>query len=92
MGEQNMENLGTVNDEAKDFDIGYSKSNWDSKLEVGQIFSSKEALVSKLQLAALRGHFEFKVQHSCKMGLVGVVVKGHAHGGFRHLAMEKIIS
>ncbi|CAL8167876.1 unnamed protein product [Prunus armeniaca] len=54
MGEQNMHNLGIVNDEEEDIESAYSRNNWDPKLEVGKIFSSKEALSNKLQLAAVR--------------------------------------
>ncbi|VVA33964.1 PREDICTED: FAR1-RELATED SEQUENCE [Prunus dulcis] len=76
MGEQNVHNLGTVNDEEEDIESAYSRNNWDPKLEVGKIFSSKEALSNKLQLAAVRGHFEFKVKQSCKSRLVVVCSQG----------------
>ncbi|CAL9018428.1 unnamed protein product, partial [Prunus brigantina] len=76
MGEQNVHNLGIVNDEEEDIESAYSRNNWDPKLEVGKIFSSKEALSNKLQLAAMRGHFEFKVKQSCKSRLVVVCSQG----------------
>ena len=72
MGEQNMDNMGGVTDEEADLDRGFSQSNWDSKFEVGQIFSTKEALFSKLRLMALKGHFEFKVDRSSKKILAAV--------------------
>ncbi|CAL9012230.1 unnamed protein product [Prunus brigantina] len=74
MGEQNVYNLGIVNDEEEDIESAYPRNNWDPKLEVGKIFSSKEALSNKLQLAAVRGHFEFKVKQSCKSRLVVVFI------------------
>ncbi|CAL9021588.1 unnamed protein product, partial [Prunus brigantina] len=76
MGEQNVHNLGIVNDEEEDIESAYSRNNWDPKLEVGKIFSSKEALSNKLQLAVVRGHFEFKVKQSCKSRLVVVCSQG----------------
>ncbi|CAL8084251.1 unnamed protein product [Prunus armeniaca] len=76
MGEQNVHNLGIVNEEEEDIESAYSRNNWDPKLEVGKIFSSKEALSNKLQLAAVRGHFEFKVKQSCKSRLVVVCSQG----------------
>ncbi|BBN70436.1 homolog of X-ray repair cross complementing 3 [Prunus dulcis] len=76
MGEQNMRNLGIVNDEEEYIESAYSRNNWDPKLEVGKIFSSKKALSNKSQLAALRGHFEFKVKQSCKSRLVVVCSQG----------------
>ncbi|CAL8163047.1 unnamed protein product [Prunus armeniaca] len=48
IGEQNVHNLGIVNDEEEDIESTYSWNNWDPKLEVGKIFSSKEALSNKL--------------------------------------------
>ena len=47
MGEPNVHNLGIVNDEEEDIENTYSRNNWDPKLEVGKIFSSKEALSNK---------------------------------------------
>ncbi|BBH09175.1 hypothetical protein Prudu_021599 [Prunus dulcis] len=76
MGEQNVNNLGIVNDEEEDIENTYSRNNWDPKLEVGKIFCNKEALSNKLQLAAVRGHFEFKVKQSCKSRLVVVCSQG----------------
>ncbi|KAI5331907.1 hypothetical protein L3X38_022033 [Prunus dulcis] len=66
MGEQNRYNAAGVNDEEAYLDSGFSRSDWNPKITVGQIFSSKKALLTKLRLTALRGHFEFKVQFSCK--------------------------
>ncbi|CAL9019635.1 unnamed protein product [Prunus brigantina] len=76
MGEQNVHNLGIVHDEEEDIESAYSRNNWDPKLEVGKIFSSKEALSNKLQLAAVRGYFEFKVKQSCRSRLVVVCSHG----------------
>ncbi|KAI5333924.1 hypothetical protein L3X38_024056 [Prunus dulcis] len=50
-----------VNDEEAYLDSGFSRSDWNPKITVGQIFSSKKALLTELRLTALRGHFEFKV-------------------------------
>ncbi|KAI5323345.1 hypothetical protein L3X38_032417 [Prunus dulcis] len=66
MGEQNRYNAAGVNDEEAYLDSGFSRSDWNPKITVGQIFSSKKALLTELRLTALRGHFEFKVQFSCK--------------------------
>ncbi|CAL8168150.1 unnamed protein product [Prunus armeniaca] len=72
MGEQNRYNLGDVNDGEAYLDTGYSQSDWNPKITIGQIFSSKGALLTELRLAALRGHFEFKVQFSCTKRLLVV--------------------
>ncbi|KAI5335551.1 hypothetical protein L3X38_025684 [Prunus dulcis] len=49
MGEQNVHNLGIINDEEEEeIESAYSRNNSDPKLEVGKIFSSKEALSNKL--------------------------------------------
>ncbi|CAL8175139.1 unnamed protein product [Prunus armeniaca] len=77
MGEQNVQNLDIVNDDDdEDIESAYSRNNWDPKLEVGKILTSKEALSNKLRLAAVRGHFEFKVKQSCKSRLVVVCSQG----------------
>ncbi|CAL2247129.1 unnamed protein product [Prunus armeniaca] len=76
MAEQNVHNLGIVHDEEEDIESAYSRNNWDPKLEVGKIFSSKEALSNKLQLAVVRGHFEFKMKQSCNSRLVVVCSHG----------------
>ncbi|KAI5322438.1 hypothetical protein L3X38_031510 [Prunus dulcis] len=60
MGEQNRYNAAGVNDEEAYLDSGFSRSDWNPKITVGQIFSSKKALLTELRLTALRGHFEFK--------------------------------
>ncbi|KAI5342875.1 hypothetical protein L3X38_010751 [Prunus dulcis] len=65
MGEQNQYNATGVNDEEAYLDNGFSRSDWNLKITVGQIFSSKKALLTELRFTALRGHFEFKVQFSC---------------------------
>ncbi|XP_021810460.1 uncharacterized protein LOC110753792 [Prunus avium] len=61
-----------VNDGEAYLDTGYSRSDWNPKITVGQIFSSKGALLTELRLMALRGHFEFKVQFSCTKRLLVV--------------------
>ena len=76
MGEQTLHNLGIVNDEEEDIESAYPRSNWDPKLEVGQIFSNKGAMFNKLQLAAMKGHFEFTVKKFCKGRLVVVCSQG----------------
>ncbi|CAL2270545.1 unnamed protein product [Prunus armeniaca] len=65
MDEQNRYNVAGVNDGEAYLDITYSRSYWNLKITIGQIFSSKGALLTELWLTALRGHFEFKVQLSC---------------------------
>ncbi|KAI5342188.1 hypothetical protein L3X38_010063 [Prunus dulcis] len=60
MGEQNRYNAAGVNDEEAYLDSGFSRSDWNPKITVEQIFSSKKALLTELPLKALRGHFEFK--------------------------------
>ncbi|XP_020426633.1 uncharacterized protein LOC109950888 [Prunus persica] len=72
MGEQNRYNAVGVNDEEAYLDSGFSRSDWNPKITVGQIFSSKKALLTELRLTALRGHFEFKVQFSCTKRLLVV--------------------
>ncbi|XP_020424539.1 uncharacterized protein LOC109950380 [Prunus persica] len=72
MGEQNRYNAVGVNDEEAYLDSGFSRSDWNPKITVGQIFSSKNALLTELRLTALRGHFEFKVQFSCTKRLLVV--------------------
>ncbi|XP_020415435.1 uncharacterized protein LOC109947963 [Prunus persica] len=72
MGEQNRYNTVGVNDEEAYLDSGFSRSDWNPKITVGQIFSSKKALLTELRLTALRGHFEFKVQFSCTKRLLVV--------------------
>ena len=72
MGEQNRYNAAGVNDEEAYLDSGFSRSDWNPKITVGQIFSSKKALLTELRLTALRGHFEFKVQFSCTKRLLVV--------------------
>ncbi|KAI5334894.1 hypothetical protein L3X38_025027 [Prunus dulcis] len=62
IGEQNQNNEAGVNDGEAYLDSGFSRSDWNSKITVGQIFSSKKALLTGLQLMALRGHFEFKTE------------------------------
>ncbi|CAL2266733.1 unnamed protein product [Prunus armeniaca] len=52
--------------------MGYLRSDWNPKITVGQIFSSKGALLTELRLTALGGHFEFKVQFSCTKRLLVV--------------------
>ncbi|BBN68671.1 NB-ARC domain-containing disease resistance protein [Prunus dulcis] len=61
MGEQNRYNAAGVNDEEAYLDSGFSRSDWNPKITVEQIFSSKKALLTELPLKALRGHFEFKI-------------------------------
>ncbi|XP_034212988.1 uncharacterized protein LOC117625556 [Prunus dulcis] len=65
------DNVG-VKDEEAYLDSGFSRSDWNPKITVGQIFSSKKALLTELRLTALRGHFEFKVQFSCTKRLLVV--------------------
>ncbi|XP_020415464.1 uncharacterized protein LOC109947988 [Prunus persica] len=72
MGEQNRYNEAGVNDEEAYLDSGFSRSDWNPKITVGQIFSSKKALLTELRFTALRGHFEFKVQFSCTKRLLVV--------------------
>ncbi|XP_021828016.1 uncharacterized protein LOC110768555 [Prunus avium] len=72
MGEQNRYNVAGVNDGEAYLDTGYSRSDWNPKITAGKIFSSKGALLTELQLTALRGHFEFKVQFSCTKRLLVV--------------------
>ncbi|XP_021821693.1 uncharacterized protein LOC110763249 [Prunus avium] len=72
MGEQNQYNVAGVNDEEAYLDRGYSRCDWNPIIQVGQIFSSKGALLTELRLTALRGHFEFKVQFSCTKRLLVV--------------------
>ncbi|CAL9028587.1 unnamed protein product, partial [Prunus brigantina] len=72
MGEQNRYNVAGVNDVEAYLDTGYSRSDWNPKITVGQIFTSKGALLTELQLTALRRHFEFKVQFSCTKRLLVV--------------------
>ncbi|CAL2247064.1 unnamed protein product [Prunus armeniaca] len=64
MGEQNEHNLGIVNDEEEDIESAYSWNNWDPKLEVGKIFSSKEALSNKLQLVVVRDPCPWRLRAS----------------------------
>ncbi|CAL2268899.1 unnamed protein product [Prunus armeniaca] len=72
IGEQNRYNEAGVNDGEAYLDSGCSRSDWNPKITVGQIFSSKKALLTELQLTAIRGHFEFKVQFSCTKRLLVV--------------------
>ncbi|CAL2239003.1 unnamed protein product [Prunus armeniaca] len=72
MGEHNQYNVAGVNDGEAYLDTRYSRSDWNPKIQVGQIFSSKGALLTELRLTALRGHFEFKVQFSCTKRLLVV--------------------
>ncbi|XP_034217974.1 uncharacterized protein LOC117629560 [Prunus dulcis] len=72
MGEKNRYNAVGVKDEEAYLDNGFSRSDWKPKITVGQIFSSKKALLTELLLTALRGHFEFKVQFSCTKRLLVV--------------------
>ncbi|XP_034203776.1 uncharacterized protein LOC117618293 [Prunus dulcis] len=72
MGEKNRYNAVGVKDEEAYLDSGVSRSDWNPKITVGQIFSSKKALLTELRLTALRGHFEFKVQFSCTKRLLVV--------------------
>ncbi|XP_020412042.1 uncharacterized protein LOC109947064 [Prunus persica] len=72
MGEQNRYNEAGVNDEEAYLDNGFSRSDWNPKITVGQIFSSKKALLTELRFTALRGHFELKVQFSCTKRLLVV--------------------
>ncbi|XP_020412431.1 uncharacterized protein LOC109947187 [Prunus persica] len=72
MGEQNRYNEAGVNDEEAYLDSGFPRSDWNLKITVGQIFSSKKALLTELRFTALRGHFEFKVQFSCTKRLLMV--------------------
>ncbi|CAL2236106.1 unnamed protein product [Prunus armeniaca] len=65
MGEQNQYNVTGVNDRESYLDTWYSRSDWNPKIKVGQIFFSKRVLLTELRLTALRGHFEFNVQFSC---------------------------
>ncbi|BBH05497.1 NB-ARC domain-containing disease resistance protein [Prunus dulcis] len=72
MGEKNRYNAVGVKDEEAYLDSGFSRSDWNPKITVGQIFSSKKTLLTELRLTALRGHFEFKVQFSCTKRLLVV--------------------
>ncbi|CAL2238283.1 unnamed protein product [Prunus armeniaca] len=72
IGEQNRYNEAGVNDGEAYLDSGFSRSDWNPKITVGQIFSSKKALLMELRLTALRGHFELKVQFSCTKRLLVV--------------------
>ncbi|XP_034198149.1 uncharacterized protein LOC117613671 [Prunus dulcis] len=69
---KNRYNAVGVKDEEAYLDSGFSRSDWNPKITVGQIFSSKKALLTELRLTALRGHFEFKVQFSCTKRLLVV--------------------
>ncbi|CAL8155388.1 unnamed protein product [Prunus armeniaca] len=46
MGEQNQYNVAGVNDVEAYLDTGYSRSDWNPKIKVGQIFTSKGALLT----------------------------------------------
>ncbi|XP_034197741.1 uncharacterized protein LOC117613219 [Prunus dulcis] len=72
MGEKNRYNAVGVKDEEAYLDSGFSRSDWNPKITVGKIFSSKKTLLTELRLTALRGHFEFKVQFSCTKRLLVV--------------------
>ncbi|KAI5335436.1 hypothetical protein L3X38_025569 [Prunus dulcis] len=72
MGEKNRYNAVDVKDEEAYLDSGFSRSDWNPKITVRQIFSSKKVLLTELRLTALRGHFEFKVQLSCTKRLLVV--------------------
>ncbi|KAI5323317.1 hypothetical protein L3X38_032389 [Prunus dulcis] len=48
MGEHNRYNVAGVNDGEAYLDIGYSRSDWNPKIIVGQIFCGKGALLTKL--------------------------------------------
>ncbi|CAL2244556.1 unnamed protein product [Prunus armeniaca] len=65
MSEHNQYNVAGVNDGEAYLDREYLRSDWNRKIKVGQIFSSKGALLTNLRLRELRGHFQFKVQFSC---------------------------
>ncbi|XP_020424448.1 uncharacterized protein LOC109950309 [Prunus persica] len=78
MGEQNRYNAASVNDEEAYLDSGFSRSDWNPKITVGQIFSSKKALLTELRLtvrASRIGEYSFMIVrcttvHECDLRFV----------------------